>query len=127
MNGYAVNAETPLELLTDYVTPNELFFVRSHWIPRTPGPKKWRLTIDGEVDRSTQLTLSELKKLPHAEATCVLQCAGKGPRTLRTDASRSAVGATARASSATDYTAIATVCCPRNIASVSALSRTHSV
>ena len=36
MNGYAVNAETPLDLLTDYVTPNELFFVRSHWIPRCP-------------------------------------------------------------------------------------------
>src|SRR3954465_4846533 len=36
MNGYAVNAETPLKLLTDYITPVELFFVRSHWIPRTP-------------------------------------------------------------------------------------------
>jgi DMSO/TMAO reductase YedYZ molybdopterin-dependent catalytic subunit len=78
MNGYAVNAETPLELLTDYVTPNELFFVRSHWIPRTPDPKKWRLTIDGEVDCPLQLTLSDLKKLPRAEATCVLQCAGNG-------------------------------------------------
>ncbi len=78
MNGYAVNAETPLALLTEYVTPNELFFVRSHWIPRTPNPKKWRLTIDGEVDRSGDITLSELKKLPHAEATCVLQCAGNG-------------------------------------------------
>jgi DMSO/TMAO reductase YedYZ molybdopterin-dependent catalytic subunit len=78
MNGYAVNAETPLALLTDYVTPNELFFVRSHWIPRTPDPKKWSLTIDGEVERPAQLTLSELKKLPRAEATCVLQCAGNG-------------------------------------------------
>ena len=39
------------------------------------------VTIDGEVDRSTQLTLSELKKLPRAETTCVLQCAGNG-RTL---------------------------------------------
>ncbi|MGH9424230.1 MAG: molybdopterin-dependent oxidoreductase [Thermoanaerobaculia bacterium] len=78
MNGYAVNAETPLELLTDYVTPNELFFVRSHWIPRTPDPKKWKLTIDGEVNRSAQITLSELKKLPPAETTCVLQCAGNG-------------------------------------------------
>jgi DMSO/TMAO reductase YedYZ molybdopterin-dependent catalytic subunit len=78
MNGYAVNAETPLALLTDYVTPNELFFVRSHWIPRTPDPKKWSLTIDGEVDRSAQFTLSDLKKLPRAEATCVLQCAGNG-------------------------------------------------
>ncbi len=78
MNGYAVNAETPLELLTDYVTPNELFFVRSHWIPRTPDPTRWRLTIDGDVDRPGQLTLSELKKLPRAETTCVLQCAGNG-------------------------------------------------
>jgi sulfite oxidase len=78
MNGYAVNAETPLALLTDYVTPNELFFVRSHWIPRTPDPKKWRLTIDGEVDRSGEITLFELKKLPHVETTCVLQCAGNG-------------------------------------------------
>src|SRR3954452_19229905 len=78
MNGYAVNAETPLALLTDYVTPNELFFVRSHWIPRTPDPKKWSLTIDGEVERPAQLTLSDLKKLPRAEATCVLQCDGNG-------------------------------------------------
>src|SRR4051794_22225594 len=78
LNGYAVTAETPLELLTDYVTPNELFFFRSHWMPRAPDPKKWTLTIEGEVDRSTQLTLSELKKLPPAEATCVLQCAGNG-------------------------------------------------
>src|SRR3954468_6384970 len=76
MNGYAVNAETPLALLTDYVTPNELFFVRSHWIPRTPDPKKWRLTIDGEVDRTARMTLSQLKKLPQVEITCVLQCAG---------------------------------------------------
>jgi DMSO/TMAO reductase YedYZ molybdopterin-dependent catalytic subunit len=78
MNGYAVNAETPIELLTDYLTPNELFFVRSHWIPRTPDPKRWKLTVDGEVGRSLQLTLSDLKKLPRAEATCVLQCAGNG-------------------------------------------------
>lgn len=78
LNGYAVNAETPLELLTEYLTPNELFFVRSHWIPRTPDPKRWRLTIDGEVDRTLHFTLSELKKLPRTEVTCVLQCAGNG-------------------------------------------------
>jgi sulfite oxidase len=78
MGGYPLNAETPLELLTDYLTPNELFFVRSHWIPRMPDPKKWRLTIDGEVNRPLSLSLDDLKKLPKAEATCVLQCAGNG-------------------------------------------------
>lgn len=78
MSGYPADAETPLELLTDYLTPNELFFVRSHWVPHTPDPKAWKLTIDGEVDRPLTLSIADLKKMPSAEATCVLQCAGNG-------------------------------------------------
>ena len=78
MNGYPLNAETPLELLTDYLTPNELFFVRSHWIPRVPDAGKWRLTVDGGVARPLRLTLAELRKMKAVEATCVLQCAGNG-------------------------------------------------
>lgn len=78
MNGYPLNAETPLELLTDYLTPVELFFVRSHWIPRMPDAKTWRLTVDGDVRRPLQLSMADLRKLPRAEATCVLQCAGNG-------------------------------------------------
>ncbi|HEX8171252.1 MAG TPA: sulfite oxidase [Thermoanaerobaculia bacterium] len=78
MNGYPINAETPLDLLTDYLTPIELFFVRSHWVPRMPDLKTWRLTIDGEVNRPLTLTIAELKKLPRAEVTCVLQCSGNG-------------------------------------------------
>jgi len=78
MNGYAVDAETPLELLTDYLTPNELFFVRSHWIPRTPDPKTWHLTVDGEVENPMTLSLADLRNLPVTEVTCVLQCAGNG-------------------------------------------------
>lgn len=78
MGGYPLNAETPLELLTDYLTPNDLFFVRSHWIPRLPNLKTWRLTVDGAVNKPVSFTLADLKKLPKAEATCVLQCAGNG-------------------------------------------------
>ena len=77
-NGYAVNAETPLELLTDYITPAELLFVRSHWIPHMPDLKTWRLKVDGEVKTPLELTLAELRRMPAAEATCVLQCAGNG-------------------------------------------------
>jgi len=78
MNGYAVNAETPLELLTDYITPVELFFVRSHWNPRTPNPNQWRLTVDGDVEESLKLSLDDLRKMRVTEVTCVLQCAGNG-------------------------------------------------
>src|SRR4051812_3032395 len=67
MNGYPGNAETPLDLLTDYLTPNDLFFVRSHWIPQMPDLKTWTLTVDGEVDKPVTLSMSDLRALPHAE------------------------------------------------------------
>jgi DMSO/TMAO reductase YedYZ molybdopterin-dependent catalytic subunit len=78
VNGYAIDAETPLDALTTYLTPNDLFFVRHHWNPMYPDPRRWTLAVDGEVERPLELTLAELKKLPRAEATCVLQCAGNG-------------------------------------------------
>jgi DMSO/TMAO reductase YedYZ molybdopterin-dependent catalytic subunit len=64
MNGYAIYAETPLELLTDYLIPNELFLVRSHWIPRTPDLKTWRLTVDGEVEKPTTLFSQICERCP---------------------------------------------------------------
>ncbi|HEY6931136.1 MAG TPA: sulfite oxidase, partial [Thermoanaerobaculia bacterium] len=78
MNGYAIDAETPLDALITYITPNDLFFVRQHWIPMYPGAKTWALTVDGEVESPLQLTLGELKRMPKTTATCVLQCAGNG-------------------------------------------------
>ena len=78
LNGYAIDAETPLDLLTDYLTPNDLFFVRHHWQPRIPDPAAWRLVIDGQVDAPLELSLAELRRMPQASATCVLQCAGNG-------------------------------------------------
>lgn len=78
LNAYALDAETPLDLLTTYLTPNDLFFIRHHWNPAKIDPRAWTLTIDGDVGRPLRLTLEELRKLPAASATCVLQCAGNG-------------------------------------------------
>ena len=78
LNGYAVNAETPLDLLTDYLTPNHLFFVRSHWVPHPPDVHGWTLSVDGDVATAMQLTGSDLRGMPVTEVTCVLQCAGNG-------------------------------------------------
>lgn len=78
LNGYAINAETPLDLLTDYLTPNDLFFVRHHWQPSIPDAKAWRLVVDGQVERAMSLSLAELKRMPATTVTCVLQCAGNG-------------------------------------------------
>lgn len=78
LNGYPIDAETPLDLLTTYITPNDLFFVRHHWNPIFPDPAKWALTVDGEVERPLALSLGDLKKMPQTASTCVLQCAGNG-------------------------------------------------
>lgn len=84
LNAYAVDAETPLDLLTSYLTPNDLFFVRHHWQPpAAPDPRSWRLVVDGEVATPLTLSLAELKRLPVTTVTCVLQCAGNG-RSLQT-------------------------------------------
>lgn len=78
MNGYPIDAETPLDALTDYRTPNDLFFVRHHWNPTIPEPASWALTVDGEVSKPARFTLADLKALPQTSVTCVLQCAGNG-------------------------------------------------
>jgi sulfite oxidase len=78
LNPYAINAETPLDALTTYLTPNDLFFVRNHWIPMYPSLKSWTLAVDGEVERAREWKLAEIKALPRTTVTCVLQCAGNG-------------------------------------------------
>ncbi|PYQ67614.1 MAG: hypothetical protein DMF54_03850 [Acidobacteria bacterium] len=78
MNAYAPDAETPLDLLTTYITPNDLFFVRHHWNATPPDSRTWKLTVDGEVAQPLELSLADLKRFPRTTATCVLQCAGNG-------------------------------------------------
>jgi DMSO/TMAO reductase YedYZ molybdopterin-dependent catalytic subunit len=78
LNGYALDAETPLDLLTSYLTPNDLFFVRSHWTPTRVDAATWKLTIDGAVSAPLTLSLTDLKAMPKVDATCVLQCSGNG-------------------------------------------------
>jgi sulfite oxidase len=78
LNAYPLDAETPLDLLNTYITPNDLFFIRSHYTSTRVNPDTWTLTIDGSVSSPMHLTLADLLKLPKVEATCVLQCAGNG-------------------------------------------------
>lgn len=75
--GAATSAETPLEVLTTYFTPNDRFFVR-HWNPVPVDPARWTLTIGGDVARPRVWTAAELARLPQTRAVCVLQCAGSG-------------------------------------------------
>jgi sulfite oxidase len=71
--------ETPVALLDSWLTPVEHFYVRSHMpVPASLDAAAWTLQIEGEVDTPVTLTLDELRKLPSATVTTVLECAGNG-------------------------------------------------
>ncbi len=74
-------AETPEHLLDDDTTPNDKFFVRNNgMIPdETRSADTWRILIDGEVDRTLDLSLAELKnRFRPVTRRLVLECGGNG-------------------------------------------------
>ena len=73
-----LDLETPVEALGGEFTPNDLFFVRSHFGPPAVGLGVWSLQVDGLVDRPRRLGLDDLKKLPRQSVVAVCQCAGNG-------------------------------------------------
>lgn len=70
--------ETPAAALDAELTPNDAFFVRSHFGPAIFDPQRWRLEVGGLVDQPLSLSLAELERLPRVTVTAVLQCAGNG-------------------------------------------------
>ena len=75
------DAETPVREFTSWLTPNERFFVRSHFGPppaEVIQPDTWRLTVKGLVKEGLSLTLKELQQFEPVSLTAVLQCSGNG-------------------------------------------------
>ena len=75
------DAETPVEAFASWITPNDRFFVRSHFGPPPSDqidPVSWRLRVAGLADRSLSLSLSDLARLEEVSVTAVVQCSGNG-------------------------------------------------
>jgi len=70
--------EMPLSGFSDYITPVEHFFVRTHVYVPTVNLNDWRLQVDGEVATALTLTMDELRSLPPIEMVVVAECAGNG-------------------------------------------------
>jgi DMSO/TMAO reductase YedYZ molybdopterin-dependent catalytic subunit len=72
------NLEFPFAATNAYITPNERFFVRSHFeVPRIT-TETWRLKIEGAVQKSLVLSKADLDALPQRDVTATLECAGNG-------------------------------------------------
>ena len=70
--------ETPVALLDSWITPNDLFYVRSHLYTPEIAPDAWRLKVDGLVEKPLEIGLDALKALPRASLVVTLECAGNG-------------------------------------------------
>ena len=89
--------ETPVNYFDQWLTPNDVFFVRQH-IPR-PAVREadYQLTIGGRTSREIKLSLKELRGLPQYTVPAVLECTGNGrgfyqPRVPGVQWGRGAVG-----------------------------------
>src|SRR5436190_13916568 len=71
-----LNLEMPFENLDGFITPTKSFYVRTHF----PIPKidrnKWRLRVEGEVERPFEINYGELIKLESEKIPVTLECAG---------------------------------------------------
>ena len=70
------NLETPFDLMDSYLTPTDLFYIRSHF----PTPKldraSYRLRLDGAVRRPLALSYEELRSMRSETRVATLECAG---------------------------------------------------
>jgi sulfite oxidase len=77
-SGRPEDLETPVHLLDSWITPNDLFYVRSHFYTPMIDASSWRLQVDGDVERTLLLTLDDIRQMPSTTVTATLECAGNG-------------------------------------------------
>jgi sulfoxide reductase catalytic subunit YedY len=71
--------ETPRDVFTSVLTPNDQFFVRWHMpdIPQYIDPDTFTISVNGLVNKELQISLNDLKtKFEQVDVTAVLQCGG---------------------------------------------------
>jgi DMSO/TMAO reductase YedYZ molybdopterin-dependent catalytic subunit len=70
------NLETPFYQVYSFLTPTELFYIRSHF----PAPRlnlaSYRLRIDGAVRNPLSLSYQQLRDMPSETRVATLECAG---------------------------------------------------
>ena len=72
-----VNLETPFDQVVDsYLTPTELFYIRSHFLAPRLDAGSYRLHIGGAVRNPLSLSYQQLRELPSETRVATLECAG---------------------------------------------------
>jgi DMSO/TMAO reductase YedYZ molybdopterin-dependent catalytic subunit len=70
------NLEAPFDQIDSYLTPNELFYIRSHFPIPNLDRASYQLRIDGAVRRPLALRYEELRSMRSETRVATLECAG---------------------------------------------------
>ena len=82
--GLVVRQKSPLNLefqfatLSDWLTPVDQYYVRSHFPAPKIAAKDWCLNVEGAVETPLALTLDDIRALPSTGLAAVMECAGNG-------------------------------------------------
>src|ERR1700674_4799993 len=70
------NLEAPFDRIDSYLTPRELFYIRSHFPVPNLDRASYQLRIDGAVRRPFALSYEELRSMRSETRVATLECAG---------------------------------------------------
>jgi DMSO/TMAO reductase YedYZ molybdopterin-dependent catalytic subunit len=70
------NLEAPFDQIDSYLTPNELFYIRSHFPIPNLNRASYQLRVDGAVRRPLALSYQELRSMRSETRVATLECAG---------------------------------------------------
>jgi DMSO/TMAO reductase YedYZ molybdopterin-dependent catalytic subunit len=72
------NLEWNFATLNGFLTPTDAFYIRNHFAVPKIDREKWRLKIEGAVERPLELSLDDLVKMQAKTRPLLLECAGNG-------------------------------------------------
>ena len=70
------NLESPFDRIESYLTPTELFYIRSHFPIPALDRASYKLRINGAVRSPFALSYDELRNMPSKTRVATLECAG---------------------------------------------------
>src|SRR5216683_4889881 len=70
------NLEAPFDRIDSYLTPTELFYIRSHFPTPAVDHASYKLRIGGAVRSPFALSYDELRNMPSETRVATLECAG---------------------------------------------------
>lgn len=71
-----LNVEFPFPTLNSFLTPNEQFYIRTHFGVPPLKANEWKLEVGGHVERPFELNYDQLRQMESTTLTTLLECSG---------------------------------------------------